>query len=38
MQNIGQSDGAWSLLGLTLRLAQALGLQDNRVHQANSLW
>lgn len=26
LQNIGQSDGAWVLLGTTVRLAQALGL------------
>lgn len=26
LQNIGQSDGAWILLGTTVRLSQALGL------------
>ncbi|EHK21883.1 uncharacterized protein TRIVIDRAFT_191864 [Trichoderma virens Gv29-8] len=33
LQNIGQSDGAWVLLGTTVRLAQALGLHtENGVH------
>jgi hypothetical protein len=46
LQNIGQSDGAWVLLGTTVRLAQALGLHtehgggrsdsDNRNRRA--LW
>jgi hypothetical protein len=30
LQNDGQSDGAWSLLGLTVRLAQCLGLHTER--------
>lgn len=30
LQNDGQSDGAWALLGLTVRLAQCLGLHTDR--------
>lgn len=30
MQNDGQSDGAWALLGLTVRLAQCIGLHTDR--------
>ena len=30
LQNDGQSDGAWALLGLTVRLAQCLGLHSER--------
>jgi len=30
LQNDGQSDGAWALLGLTVRLAQCLGLHTER--------
>lgn len=36
LQNIGQSDGAWVLLGTTIRLAQALGLHvENSGYQAS---
>lgn len=46
LQNIGQSDGAWVLLGTTVRLAQALGLhtEHSAGHSASdsrnrrSLW
>ncbi|KAL6892000.1 hypothetical protein GGI43DRAFT_425003 [Trichoderma evansii] len=33
LQNLGQSDGAWVLLGTTVRLAQALGLHIESVRQ-----
>lgn len=38
MQNMGQSDGAWTLLGLTFRIAQALDLQNGSAHHDHSLW
>ncbi|KAL7936971.1 N-terminal binuclear Zn cluster-containing/DNA binding domain-containing protein [Trichoderma chlorosporum] len=31
IQNVGQSDGSWALLGITIRLAQALGLHSQPV-------
>lgn len=33
LQNLGQSEGAWVLLGTTVRLAQALGLHMESVRQ-----
>jgi hypothetical protein len=30
MQNMGQSDAAWALLGTTVRLAQTMGLHTER--------
>lgn len=33
LQNLGQSDGSWALLGTTVRLAQALGLHVESVRQ-----
>ena len=38
LQNIGQSDGAWVLLGTTIRLAQALGLHtENGRHHTSAV-
>lgn len=47
LQNNGQSDAAWALLGTTVRLAQTLGLHTNKSmahlpeyvrYKAQSLW
>lgn len=38
LQNLGKSDGAWSLLGLTFRVAQSLGLCKDEKAGVNSLW
>ncbi|KAK3045768.1 hypothetical protein LTR09_012689 [Extremus antarcticus] len=38
LQNAGQSDGAWSLLGLTHRLARSLGLHSPNSGDEHFLW
>lgn len=38
LQNVGKSDGAWSLLGLTFRLAQSLGLSGHGDADEHLLW
>ncbi len=37
-QNAGRSDEAWSLLGLTFRLAQSLGMEGQTEADQHFLW